>query len=428
MSRLKTNIGLFGFGEVGQAFHDVLQQTPDAPALIRSIVVRRKDKPRKPVSLPITTDPEYILNDPSIDLVVEATDDADAAFSIVCRALRAGKAVVSANKKMLASHLGELQALQKETGGVLLYEAAACASIPIIRNLEAYFEQEALLRIEGIVNGSTNYILSRMQDEGLSFDEALKQAQSLGYAESDPSLDTHGWDAAYKLCILALHAFGLELCAGDVLRLGIEQLNPAAVQFARDKGWQIKLLASATVCDGQLRPFVLPAFVRSDHPLHQTDGVLNGVCLQTAFAEAQFYRGRGAGGKATASALLADVLAWQRGFRYAYPKRQAAARPKVASDFPLRIHLAVSSGEELPVHAFDSVEVLHREGERGWLLGTIGSARLQTEPWFGDPRYGLVLMPAQALQQQAPDGEQEPEAVSGFGTGVSAGMPYLCAV
>ena len=428
MSRLKTNIGLFGYGEVGQAFHEVLQQTPDASAVIRRIAVRRADKPRPAIAIPFSTDPSDILDDPSIHLVVEATDDAVAAFTIVCSALRAGKAVVSANKKLLATRMPELLALQQETGGVLLYEAAACASIPIIRNLEAYFEQEALLRIDGIVNGSTNYILSKMQQKGLGFDEALCRAQALGYAESDPSLDTHGWDAVYKLCILALHAFGVELRADDVLRAGIERLTDASVQFARENGWQIRLMASAHVDEGKLQPFVFPAFVPGDHPFHQTEGVLNGVCLHTAYAQVQFYRGRGAGGRATASALLADVLAWQRGFRYTYPKSHAAARPQVTSNFPLRIYLASSSGADLPIHAFDTVHILHREGKSSWLVGTIGSLRLKSEPWFTDPCYCLVLMPEQVLLQEIPEAEEAPEAASSAPTGGSVSLPYLCAV
>src|SRR5690606_23107395 len=192
-----------------------------------------------------TVYPEILLSDSSINVIVELIDDADAAFEITKKALKAGKAVVSANKKMIAEHLPELLLLQQEYNTPLLYEAACCASIPVIRNLEEYYDNDLLQGISGIVNGSTNYILTKVFREQLGFEEALLQAQYEGFAESDPSLDIEGTDAVNKLTILLAHAYGITTSPQQLLHTGIQNLHGQDAVFAQEKGYEIKLVAYA---------------------------------------------------------------------------------------------------------------------------------------------------------------------------------------
>src|SRR6201991_2954591 len=202
-------IGLFGFGVVGEGLYKVLQQTPSLKASIKKVCIKNPGKKREAPDDLFTTDRDIILNDPSINVIVEVINESGPAFEIVTRALKSGKSVVSASKKMIAEHLQELLQLQKETGESFLYESAACASIPVIRNLEEYYDNDLLHSIKAIVNGSTNFILTKIFDEHLDFKQSLLLAQQLGFAESDPSLDVEGYDAVNKWAVLLTHAYGI---------------------------------------------------------------------------------------------------------------------------------------------------------------------------------------------------------------------------
>ena len=202
-------IGLFGFGVVGEGLYKVLQQTPSLKANLKKVCIKNPGKKRNAPASLFTTDKDELLNDPEINVIVEVIDDADAAYHIVSTALNNKKDVVSASKKMIAEHLSALLELQEKTGQSLLYESAACASIPVIRNLEEYYDNDLLHSIKAIVNGSTNFILTKMFEEGLDFKQALILAQQLGFAESNPKLDVEGIDAVNKLTILLAHAYGV---------------------------------------------------------------------------------------------------------------------------------------------------------------------------------------------------------------------------
>ena len=182
-------IGLFGFGTVGEGLYKILQQTPSLKASIRKVCIKHPGKKREAPAALFTTDRDVLLNDENINVIVEVIDDANAAFEIVSKALKNGKAVVSASKKMIAEHLPEILKLQQETDQPFLCEAAACASIPVIRNLEEYYDNDLLHSIRAIVNGSTNFILTKMFEDKLDFQSALLLAQQLGFAESNPKLD-----------------------------------------------------------------------------------------------------------------------------------------------------------------------------------------------------------------------------------------------
>src|SRR5690349_5414316 len=204
----KLKLGIFGFGCVGQGLYHVLHETHGVKAEIKKVCVKNKNKSRPVPDRFFTLDRNEILNDPEIDIVVELIDDAQAAYEIAKAALQHGKAVVTANKKMLAEHLEEIYDLQKQYNKPVLYEGSVCGSIPILRNLEEYYDNDLIKHIEGIFNGSTNYILTKVFEEKKNYESALKQAQELGFAESDPMLDVKGYDAKYKLVIAITHTFG----------------------------------------------------------------------------------------------------------------------------------------------------------------------------------------------------------------------------
>src|ERR1700760_4492563 len=232
--RKKLTIGLFGFGVVGQGLYDIIR-TKNLNIEIVKICIKNPEKERSLPSHLFTTDKEELLNNPEINTIVELINDTEAAFEIVSRALSTGKNVVSASKKMIALHLNELIALQHKYGTSLLYEGAVCGSIPIIRNLEEYYDNELLHSISGIFNGSSNYILSKGFNEKMDYDTALLQAQDLGFAETDPTLDVGGFDAKYKLIIAAAHAYGVIVKPEEVLNIGIQNLSPFDIQYAQEK-------------------------------------------------------------------------------------------------------------------------------------------------------------------------------------------------
>src|SRR5215831_10719544 len=238
-------IGLFGFGVVGEGLYRVLQQTPSLKATLKKVCIKNPDKKRNAPAGLFTTDKDILLNDPEINVIVEVINESEAAFDIVSTALKNGKDVVSASKKMIAEHLQEILLLQKQTGRSVLYEAAACASIPVIRNLEEYYDNDLLHSIKAIVNGSTNFILTKMFEEHLDFKQALLLAQQQGFAESDPRLDVEGYDAVNKWTFLLTHAYGIIEKPESILFNGIQNIHAADAVVAKSKNYDIKLVAEA---------------------------------------------------------------------------------------------------------------------------------------------------------------------------------------
>ncbi|SDL48211.1 homoserine dehydrogenase [Pedobacter antarcticus] len=316
----KLKIGIFGFGVVGQGLHDIIRGQ-DLNLEIIKIAIKNPNKKRSLDSSLFTTDHDEILDNPDINTIVELIDDADAAFKIVKKALSTGKHVVSANKKMIANHLEELVKLQELHGTSLLYEGAVCGSIPIIRNLEEYYDNELLHGISGIFNGSSNYILSKIFNENMPYDVALKQAQDLGFAETDPIMDVGGYDPKFKLAIATAHAYGLFIDPDKILNIGIQNLSEQDIQYAREKNFKIKLVPTARkISTKQVITYVLPKFVKSDDFLYNVENEYNGVTVQAAFADKQFFFGKGAGGHPTGAAVLSDIAALRYGYKYEYKK------------------------------------------------------------------------------------------------------------
>lgn len=373
MNRNKLTIGLFGFGCVGSGLHEVLQKTPTLKTNIKAICVKNQNKDRNLPKSFFTYDKNVILEDEEINVVVELIDDADAAFEIVSTALKRGKAVVTANKKMIAEHFEELLELQQKYQTPLLYEAACCASIPIIRNLEEYYDNDLLESIEGIVNGSTNYILTKTVEEQLSFAEALREAQKKGFAESNPSLDVKGFDAKFKLLILLVHAFGLVVKPEQIFNLGIDKIGALALSYAREKELKIKLVAQAYKNeDGTISAFVLPKFIQKADKLYTVDGVFNGIVTKTCFADTQFFSGKGAGAHPTASAVISDISALSYDYRYEYKKLNS--NDILCSDVNtvLQVFLSYNKNDTAEYqHFFSQIDESYVNHNAAYLIGAI---------------------------------------------------------
>lgn len=318
----KLKLGLFGFGCVGQGLYHVLHETHGVKAEIKKICVKHADKKRPIDASFFTISKEEILNDPEIDVVVELIDDSKAAFAIVKEALEKGKAVVTANKKMIAENFQELYDLQNKYNKPVLYEGSVCGSIPIIRNLEEYYDNDLISSIEGIFNGSTNYILTEIFDGRKSYSDALKKAQELGFAESNPDLDVKAFDPKFKLIIAIAHTFGVFVKPEHIVNFGIDKISDVDLKYARENGYTIKLIAQAFKQGNKVYGLVAPQFIETTHLLANVRYEYNAVLVQGAFAEKQIFVGKGAGSYPTGSAVLSDVSALTYGYRYEYKKKE----------------------------------------------------------------------------------------------------------
>ena len=404
-------IGLFGFGCVGQGLYDILKKT-DFKAEVAKICVKDRQKKRSLPAEYFTFEPANILEDDSINLVVELIDNADEAYEIVTTALRKGKNVVTANKKMLAEHLAELLELQKEYGVSLLYEGAVCGSIPIIRTLEEYYDNELLYSVSGIFNGSSNYILTKVIQENLSYQTALKQAQDLGFAETDPTLDVGGFDPLYKLCIVALHAYGVVVKPEEVFNYGIQDLSNYDIQFALEKGYKLKLLASVQrIGEDEVSLSVMPHFVGKDHYLYHVENEYNAAIVEAAFSSKQVFTGKGAGGHPTGSAVLSDISANRYGYKYEYRKAYAQdstiAKPfKVSQEQVQEIYLRYHNETDFDLFNFINISEKYQGAHFNYVVGTV---RLKDLHKLKDSLPGKNIFIANTGQKVAQDQKVEEE-------------------
>lgn len=366
--RLK--IGVFGFGCVGQGLYEVLHRTRGIKADIAKICVKDKNKKR---SIPLenfTFEKDDIINNPEIDLVVELIDNADEAFAIVSSAMKKGKSVVTANKKMVAEHFNELLTLQKEHNVSFLYEASCCASIPIIRNLEEYYDNDLLTAVEGIINGTTNYILTNMCKYQMPYSEALAKAQELGFAESNPYLDVEAFDAKFKVSIITAHAFGVFIKPEEIFNYGISSISPYDISYAREKDMDIKLVARSKRNNDTLGVWVMPQFIPSGSKLYQVLNEYNGVLVEGVFSDKQFFLGKGAGAYPTGSAVLSDISAVTYNYQYEYKKFGQESRPEFTNDLDVEIYYRFRTPDELSKLPFSSVHEQYTGREYCYAIGT----------------------------------------------------------
>lgn len=313
------NVAVLGYGVVGSGAVELLTgtgegQTKKADDLVElKYILDIRDFSDSPFANCFVKDFSVIENDPEIDIVVEAIGGAGVALEFTERALKAGKSVVTSNKEVVAKHGSRLLQLAKENNAIYLFEASVGGGIPVLRPLSECMAANEILEICGILNGTTNYIFSRMIDAGLSFADALKEAQEKGFAEQDPTADVEGFDACRKICILASIAFGFHVLPEQVQTTGISNVTLEDVAYAESTAHKIKLLGRAIYNqDGTICAYVEPHFVKNENPLSSVEGVFNAVTIKgTATGDVMFY-GQGAGKLPTASAVVADVIAIAR--------------------------------------------------------------------------------------------------------------------
>ena len=309
-------IGLIGVGVVGSAVAKILQQNQKiitartgVEIVIKKGIVKDLSK-HKDAIIPLSDNADEVLYDNEIDVIVELMGGVQDAYNIAKIALSQHKAFVTANKAMLAYHRYELEQLAKTPIG---FEASVCGGIPIIKALKDGLSANHILAIRGILNGTSNYILSKMCNEGWDFTRALKQAQNLGYAEADPTLDINGTDAAHKLLILASLAYGIDSRPEEILIEGIENLAKEDIEFASEFGYTIKLLGIAKKRGEQIELRIHPAMIKSQMLLAKVDGVMNAISVVGDSVGESVYYGAGAGGEATASSVISDLIEIARG-------------------------------------------------------------------------------------------------------------------
>ncbi|QGP93685.1 Homoserine dehydrogenase [Neomoorella glycerini] len=319
------NIGLLGLGTVGSGVVRLLQQNGAAiaqklgrPLKVSRILVRDRHRSRQVEVSPdlLTTEPDTILADPDIPIIVEVMGGTGAAREYILKAISRGKSVVTANKDLLALYGKELFDAAEASGVDLFFEASVGGGIPIIRPLKECLAGNRIRQVMGIVNGTTNYILTKMSREGRDFAEVLQEAQSLGYAEADPAADIEGEDAARKMAILASIAFGTRITYPDVYREGISNLTAQDISYAADLGYAVKLLGIAREDEEGIEVRVHPALVPLNHPLAAVSDVFNAIFVEgDAVGETMFY-GRGAGSMPTASAVVGDIMEAARNIQH----------------------------------------------------------------------------------------------------------------
>jgi homoserine dehydrogenase len=310
-------VGLLGLGTVGSGVARVLLSKADAlerrigrRVVIRHVLVRDPSKPRSvKLEAPLVTDAETVIDDPSVDVVIEVIGGEEPARSLILQAIERGKHVVTANKEVMAKHGPAILSAAAAKGVTVAYEASVGGGIPLIGPFQLDLAANDISSVVGIVNGTTNYILTRMTEIGASFADALREAQELGYAEPDPTNDVEAWDAAYKLAILASLAFGAPVKPEQIWREGITQVSQRDIQYAAELGYRIKLLAIARLADGQVEVRVHPALVHRGSMLASVDGSFNAVQIEGDLIGPALFYGRGAGSEPTSSAVIADLIA-----------------------------------------------------------------------------------------------------------------------
>lgn len=325
MSCSVLGIGLAGFGTVGSGVWKILEEhgrliesrsQGSAAMEIRKIAVRDLSKKREgntPAEL-FTTSLMEVVENPSVDIVVELIGGTEAAFDLVTKALKAGKPVVTGNKALLAERGTELFAISKETNTPIYFEAAVAGGIPIIKAVQQSLVGNQIESIAGIINGTSNYILQRMTEAGLGYPEALKEAKDLGYAEADETLDVNGWDAAHKAIILGSIAHGFLINYKNVYVRGIEKVTPLDIQFASDLGYVVKLLSLVIANkDGGIEIRTQPSFLSKTHILASVHDVFNAVAIKGDHLGESLFYGRGAGQGPTASSVVSDLVEATRG-------------------------------------------------------------------------------------------------------------------
>ena len=350
-------VGIIGVGTVGASVANILKDNADvisARAGVKIVakkgVVKTLGRDRG-VDITISDNPDDVLNDPEIDIVVELMGGVEEPYAVVKKALENGKAVVTANKALLAYHRYELQDLACEKA--FEYEAAVAGGIPIINALRDGLSANHIESMMGILNGTCNYMMTKMANEGVAYDAILKESQDLGYAEADPTFDVGGFDAAHKLLILASIAYGIDAKPEDILIEGIENVSSDDVAFAKEFGYAIKLLGIAKKDGSEVELRVHAAMISQDEMIAKIDGVMNGISVVGDKVGETLYYGPGAGGDATASAVVANIIDIAR---------RGKGAPMLGFDKPMEGKLTLKPSGEIESKYYLRINVNDRAG------------------------------------------------------------------
>ncbi|WP_457593392.1 homoserine dehydrogenase [Hydrogenimonas sp.] len=392
-------VGIIGVGTVGESVAQILQANRDIISaragkeiVVKKGVVRNLSRNRS-VDIPLTDNADEVLDDPEIDIVVELMGGVEEPYAVVKKALERGKAVVTANKALLAYHRYDLQ----EVAGELPFEfeASVAGGIPIIKALREGLSANHIENITGIINGTANYILTKMMNEGVDFEPILKEAQELGYAEADPTFDIGGFDAAHKLLILASIAYGIDAKPEDILIEGIEQITQADIGFAKEFGYTIKLLGIAKKVGSFVELRVHPALVPQERMIAKVDGVMNGISVIGDKVGETMYYGPGAGGDATASAVISDIIAIARGGK---------SSPMLGFKRPLESGLELLGRESVVSKYYLRLEVEDRPGVLAKVSRVMGEQQISIETMLQKPGSGesaSLLLATHACEERA---------------------------
>lgn len=394
MERPTLTLGTFGNGCVGQGFLQLLNANGGTAAHVKHVCVKDRGRVRDIGTARLTYEAIDILGDDQVRAIVELTNDPLLALEVIRSALNSGRNAITASKRVVAENLAELIALQRATGRSLLYEAACAASIPVVRALETHYSGEEVLRIEGILNGTTNYILTKAEEDGLSPAEALRQAQAAGFAESDPSSDISGDDARYKLTILIAHAFGTLVEPRAILRHGIEELRPEDLAFGAQRDWRIRSIATAwRDADGRLVAHVLPTFVTRDNALALVREEYNAVRIVGEYSGTHVLQGKGAGKLPTGLAVLGDVQQLVSGSGYAYAKVGERAPTLSEGLGPIAVYARLPATHQEALARFDNVRTIDSDADHVRVTGTISLSELGLLLGEGRDGFQVIALP-----------------------------------
>ena len=381
------NVGLFGLGVVGSGVLEILERNRElirqrlgAELRVTKAVTAHPEKPRKaPLGgISVSRDPDTILKDGSVQIVAELMGGTDLARKVVLGALEAGKPVVTANKALLATHAAEVFGKAYEKGLPLGIEASVAGGIPVLRALREGLAAERILEITGIVNGTCNYILTKMSDEGASFDAVLAEAQKLGYAEADPSFDVGGFDAAQKLAVLVNLAYGATVHYPDLFVEGIGHVTPMDIAYARQLGYAVKLLAIAKPRGERVEARIHPALIARSHLLASVGGVFNAVFLTGYNVDATLFYGRGAGALPTGSAVVGDLIDISR----AILSRSLGRMPPLSVQREHVRKLVVMPMEEIDSEYYLRFQVQDRPGVLAGITRVLGERNISIQSMF----------------------------------------------
>jgi homoserine dehydrogenase len=403
-------VGVIGVGTVGTSVVKILKNSKEMitaraghEVVVKSGVVRNLDKKRG-LDIALSDDPYDIINDPEIDIVVELMGGVEEPFKVVKAALQNGKAVVTANKALLAYHRYELQDIAEDIA--FEFEASVAGGIPIINALRDGLSANHIESIQGILNGTCNYMMTKMTDEGVSFDAILKESQELGYAEADPTFDIGGFDAAHKLLILASIAYGIDAKPEDILIEGIEQVSQDDIAFAKEFGYAIKLLGIAKRDGNEVELRVHAALVRKEEMIAKIDGVMNGVSVVGNYVGETLYYGPGAGGDATASAVVANIIDIARSGKRA---------PMLGFDKPLEHGLSLKNRDDIVSKYYLRLKVADKPGVLARITQLFGKYDISIETMLQRPvdseSANLLFSTHEALERNVQDVLSEIESL-----------------